>query len=270
MSEKYPCIDAHLHADLYPEPERTAMLEEAFASGGVEAAVAVSMHLASCIANRELSLRYPGRIHPAYGWHPEQEPPADEEFERLLDWIRDRHQAGERFAIGEVGLPYYMRTEAEAAGKRFDEEPYLVLLDRFAELAAELDRPLVLHAVYEDADKACRLLEKHGVRKAHFHWFKGSEASVSRMIEAGYCVSVTPDVAYEDEIVRLVRRYPMELLMTETDGPWPFEGPYAGRATRPQMAGDVAVRIARIKGMDEREAAARLLDNARRFYGINV
>ncbi|REK76443.1 TatD family hydrolase [Paenibacillus paeoniae] len=260
-------IDAHIHLDLYEQHELQPMLEEAFRSG-VEAVVAVSMHLASCKVNEGLANRYPGRVHPAYGFHPEQELPGDEERERLLEWIRARHIRGEAFAIGEVGLPYYMRTEREAAGQSFDETPYLVWLESFVKLAAELDRPIVLHTVYEDADKACDLLQRYGVRRAHFHWFKGSAETITRMIESGYYVSITPDVAYEPEIIELVERYPIDLLMAETDGPWPFEGPYNGRRTTPDMAKYAAADIARIKGMAVEEAAHILLRNTKNFYGI--
>ncbi|MFF2887999.1 TatD family hydrolase [Paenibacillus sp. NPDC057967] len=260
-------IDAHIHLDLYEPSELHPMLEEAFRSG-VEAVVAVSMHMASCKANEELARQYPGRVHPAYGFHPEQELPGDDERELLLDGIRARHERGEAFAIGEVGLPYYMRTEREAAGESFDETPYMEWLESFVKLAAELDRPIVLHAVYEDADKACDLLQRHGVRKAHFHWFKGSAETIARMIASGYYVSITPDVAYESEIIELVERYPMGRLMAETDGPWPFEGPYSGRMTIPGMARDAAADIARIKGLALEEAEAILLRNTKEFYGI--
>ncbi|MDQ8733418.1 TatD family hydrolase [Paenibacillus sp. LHD-38] len=263
------CIDAHIHVDLYAEEERAALLENAFAEG-VAAVVAVSMHLASSKINREIADRYAGRVHPAYGFHPEQPIPSGAEADELFAWIRMRHAEGERFAIGEVGLPYYTRSEAEAAreGTAFDEKPYLELLERFAALAAELDRPIILHAVYEDAEKACDILEKHGVRKAHFHWFKGSADVISRMAASGYMVSVTPDVAYEEEIQLLVVQYPIEQLMVETDGPWPFEGPYEGHPTKPQMAADAAMHIARIKQLPAPQVTELLLANTRRFYGI--
>lgn len=260
-------IDSHIHLDLYEEQEREPLLREAFAAG-TEAVVAVSMNLASCRVNRGVWRADPDRVLPAYGFHPEQRLPSAEEEEELFAWIRERHREGEPFAIGEVGLPYYTRTEAEAAGEPFDEAPYVRLLERFTALAAELDRPIVLHAVYDDAAKACALLEKHGVRRAHFHWFKGPEETIRRMAANGYFVSVTPDVAYEEEIMALVRSYPAGLVMTETDGPWPFEGPYAGRRTSPVMAGDVAERIAALRGTPVAEEAARLLANAKAFYGI--
>ncbi|WP_042160338.1 TatD family hydrolase [Paenibacillus gorillae] len=260
-------IDAHIHLDSYPADEQQPMLNRAIADG-VEAVIAVSMHKASCEANRELAFRNPGIVHPAYGFHPEQPLPEATELDALFAWIHERNEEGETFAIGEVGLPYYTRTESEAGGKPFDEAPYLALLDRFAALAAELDRPLILHAVYEDAAKAIEFLQRHGVRRAHFHWFKGDEATIARMIASGFFVSITPDVGYEEEIQSLVRRYPLELLMAETDGPWPFEGEHAGKQTEPGMIASVAAEIAAIKGLTVEETIRTLRDNTRRFYSL--
>ncbi|NBC69103.1 TatD family deoxyribonuclease [Paenibacillus sacheonensis] len=262
-------IDAHIHLDLYEEEERDMLLERALEQDGVAAVIAVSMHLNSSRANRELARRFPGRVHPAYGFHPEQDIPSEAESEALIRWIGERAAAGEAFAIGEVGLPYYTRTEAETAGRPFDEAPYVALLERFVKLAAELDAPIVLHAVYEDGDKACDLLERYGVRRAHFHWFKGAEETIRRMAANGYSISVTPDVCYEEEIRALVRQYPIALMMTETDGPWPFEGPFAGLPTIPGMVRRVAEAIAEIKGLPLQAAEEQLLDNAKRFYGLD-
>ncbi|WP_274651595.1 TatD family hydrolase [Paenibacillus humicola] len=260
-------VDAHLHADKYGEAERDAMLRGAF-EDGIAAVVAVSTDLASCEMNRALARRFAGRVLPAYGFHPEQPVPDATELDTMFRWIRERNAEGERFAIGEVGLPYYTRTDAERKGQPFDERPHLELLDRFAALAAELDRPLVLHAVYEDADKALDAAERRGVRRLHFHWFKGAESTVKRMIDLRCRISVTPDVLYEEEIRSLVRTYPLELTMTETDGPWPFEGPFAGKPTRPAMVKEAAKAIAALKEMPVLAVQERLLQNAVEFYEL--
>ncbi|WP_248928455.1 TatD family hydrolase [Paenibacillus hamazuiensis] len=245
------------------------MREELLASlgaHGVAGVVAVSMHLESCRRLLELKRRSGHPIYLAFGYHPEQALPNGGEVERLFRWIREHRD--EMAAIGEVGLPYYLRADAEAAGKPFNQEPYVLMLERFVKLASELDKPIVLHAVYEDADLACDLLEKHGVGRAHFHWFKGSPDTLRRMQQNGYFVSVTPDVVYKERTKSLVEAYPLGLLMAETDDPWPFQGPYEGRRTHPGMIRDSVREIAAIKHISEEEAGAVLLENTRRFYGI--
>ncbi|MGG1550798.1 TatD family hydrolase [Paenibacillus ferrarius] len=263
----YKAIDAHIHLDMYPEVRAREICEE-LVSNNVLGLVAVSRHLASCQATQRMRELYPDRVWAAYGFHPEQALPSDAELAHLLAWIRERKD--EMVAIGEIGLPYYTRTEVEVDGRHFDEEPYVELLEQFIALAAELNKPVVLHAVYEDADVVIDLLHKHGVSKAHFHWFKGSVSTIRRMIEAGNFISITPDVCYEDEIRTLVREYPLTHIMVETDGPWPFEGPFEGQETHPRMVHAVIEQIALLKGLAVAETAAIVRGNTERFYGLNA
>ncbi|MFE5318935.1 TatD family hydrolase [Paenibacillus sp. NPDC056579] len=258
-----PIIDAHIHLDQYEQKERERLL--AFLGPEVKGLVAVSMHEESCRALLEIKRRTAYPLFLAFGFHPEQALFGKTEEERLFQWIRDNRQ--EMAAIGEVGLPYYARAAAEAAGERFDQGPYIALLERFIQLAAELDKPIVLHAVYEDADIACDLLDAYGVQRAHFHWFKGSEDTLRRMEAKGRFISVTPDVVYRERSRRLVEQYPIRLLMAETDGPWPFEGPFQGQRTHPEMIRYSIREIAAIKQMTEEEAGNILYENTLRFYG---
>jgi len=256
-------IDAHIHLDQYTPEDQQKLLSEA-AAAGVAQVVAVSMRYDSTLSTHALAHAYPDQVIPAYGFHPEQPLPSEEDQAKLFQWIQE-HQ-DERFAIGEVGLPYYNRQEAEAAGQPFELDGYIALLDRFVQLARDLERPIVLHAVYEDADIACNLLEKHQVTRAHFHWFKGAPHTVERMIRNGYFISITPDVLYESEIQDLVRTYPIEQLMVETDGPWPFEGPFEGQQTHPKMVLDVIQAISDIKSISTAEAASILYNNTVKLY----
>jgi TatD DNase family protein len=257
-------IDAHIHLDKYESILQADVLAQL--GNEVASVIAVSMNESSCRANLELAEQYPGMVHPAFGYHPELLLPQTGEIDSLIAWIT-RHQ-DKAIAIGEVGLPYYARQEAEAAGHVFDQAPYIALLDQFVRLAVQLDKPIVLHAVYEDAATTCDLLELHGCTRAHFHWFKGDPATVERMAASGYYISITPDVVYEEDIRELVRRYPIDLIMAETDGPWPFEGPHAGQPTMPAMVRSVMEEIASIRGLSVSMTEDFLFRNTKRFYRI--
>ncbi|MFJ7980020.1 TatD family hydrolase [Lysinibacillus xylanilyticus] len=247
-------IDAHIHLDQYEENEIPALLEEA------EHVIAVSMNLPSCEKTLKLSKAYT-KVKAAFGFHPEQPLLSDAEKNVLFEWIRQH--SDEMVAIGEVGLPYYLKQE-----KRVDYLPYVALLERFIVLAKELNKPIVLHAVYEDAGIVCDLLEKHQVTKAHFHWFKGDEEVIERMISNGYFISVTPDCMYETEIKQLIKKYPIELMMVETDGPWPYEGPFENKRTSPWMMDHSVEVIASIKGLTTQEAARIITRNTTIFYNL--
>lgn len=247
-------IDAHIHLDQYKDEEIPTLLEDA------DFVIAVSMHLTSCQRTLHLSNSYP-QVKVAFGFHPEQSLPSQCEEDALFDWIRCH--ADEMVAVGEVGLPYYLRQE-----HAIDDRPYVVLLERFIVLAKELSKPIILHAVYEDAAIVCDLLEKHQFHQAHFHWFKGDETVVKRMIQPGYFISITPDCLYEKEIQQLIETYPIELMMVETDGPWPFEGPFTNKRTSPWMMHSTIEVIAHIKGLSTQEAAKIISENTKNFYQL--
>jgi TatD DNase family protein len=77
-------------------------------------------------------------------------------------------------------------------------------------------------------------------------------------------------VLYDDDIRKLVEQYPIELMMVETDGPWPFEGPFEGKQTHPIMIINVIKQIAKIKHVSEQEAASVLMNNTRQFYRLHI
>ncbi|WP_349654776.1 TatD family hydrolase [Peribacillus simplex] len=253
-------IDSHIHLDRYDVVKRKQILTD-MEKVHMESLLTVSMNLASSINNYQLSLK-DSRIKPAFGFHPEQPLPSDEEVNELLNWMREHRQ--DMVAIGEVGLPYYLRQE----NPDIDNSAYIVILERFLTLAKEVEKPVILHAVHDDAPIVCDLLDKHQITQAHFHWFKGDIRTVERMAEKGYRISITPDVCYEREIQELVSVYPLKLMMIETDGPWPFEGDFNGKWTHPGMMHHSVRQIASIKGLPIEDVYAILYQNTKGFYRI--
>ncbi|QED46908.1 TatD family hydrolase [Cytobacillus dafuensis] len=250
-------IDAHIHLDKYEKQDLSNIIE---GDPSIEALIAVSFDLKSCQATQEIASCYQ-QVYPAYGYHPEQQLPHEKELVELINWM-DRHQ-DEMIAVGEVGLPYYLRQEQD-----LERAPYLELLEEMTVKSKIWQKPLVLHAVYEDAKMVCDLLEKHSISKAHFHWFKGDEHTIDRMIQNGYFISITPDVLYENEIKELVKKYPLEQIMVETDGPWPFEGPFTGSQTHPYMMHKSLVEIARLKRVPITDIYPLVRKNTIDFYNL--
>jgi TatD DNase family protein len=251
-------IDAHIHFDQYSERDRLILFEE-LEKHNVDALVSVSTNLSSAIVNRDLALA-DARIKPAFGFHPEQALPDDFEITEILSFCKQ--YAHMMSAIGEVGLPYYLRQE----NPDLNLEPYVDILELFIQQAAMLHKPVILHAVYEDAATACDLLEKYSISRAHFHWFKGPKKTIKRMIENGYFISITPDCLYELEIQELIKDYPLSQMMVETDGPWPFEGPFSQEMTHPKMIHRSIAQIAELKKRELEDVYRELYQNTKHFY----
>jgi TatD DNase family protein len=249
-------IDAHIHLDKYKEEEMGDIVSDA------HSLICVSMDWPSCERNLHLSEVY-SAVHPAFGFHPEQHLPSERELEDLLSWIKK--VADKATAIGEVGLPYYLRRENRLADPF---ERYVEVLEAFIKLSKVLEKPIALHAIYEDASIVCDLLEKHSVIKAHFHWFKGDGKSLSRLAANGYFISATPDLLYKKKIQEIVQHFPLTQMMVETDGPWSFEGPFEGRRTRPAMIHQSIQEIGKIKKIAIEEIYKHLYENTRKFYVV--
>ncbi|WP_306572773.1 TatD family hydrolase [Bacillus sp. AFS031507] len=203
-------------------------------------------------------------VRPAFGYHPARSLPTENQLNELMDWMNKHSHV--MVAIGEVGLPYYLRRKLKVSSSQY--EQYIELLETFIQKTVTWEKPIVLHAVHEDAPIVCDLLEKYSIKKAHFHWFKGDNKTIKRMEKNRYYISVTPDVVYEEEIQQLVQRYPLEQMMIETDGPWPFEGPFWGTMTHPNMMLESIKAISKIKKLPEEEVSERLWKNTRLFYQL--
>lgn len=254
-------IDSHIHLDKYEELDQQVIIQSLQDSSTIDGLIAVSMDLASCRQNLQLAKVHPF-IHPAFGYHPEQQLLTKEELEQLLAFMTANVE--KMIAVGEVGLPYYLRVEDPTIPLA----PYIELLETFIIFAKSHELPIILHAVYEDAEIACDLLEKHAVKKAHFHWFKGSKSVTKRMIDNGYYISFTPDCIYENEIQTLVKNYPIDQVFVETDGPWPFSGPFENKMTHPDIMHDSIKTIASLKKLAIDEVYQVIYENTKRFYNL--
>ncbi|KFN01183.1 TatD family deoxyribonuclease [Bacillus clarus] len=248
-------IDSHIHVDQYKDTEKSKLIEDVERSEEIKGLVAVSMNYQSCQETVSLAKQYPF-IYPAVGFHPEQAI-HKEDCEQIYKLI-EKHTE-QIVAIGEVGLPYYLRQE----NKDIDLEAYIEVLKKFVALASKYNLPIVLHAVYEDADIVCDLLEEYGISRAHFHWFKGSEETMERMISNGHYISITPDVLYKEKIRKIVSYYPLQYMMVETDGPWEFQ---EDTMTHPHMIREVLKEIGVIKNIPVNKVAEQIYENTVRFY----
>jgi TatD DNase family protein len=114
-------IDAHIHLDQYQEDEINFILAE---SANIDGLISDSFDLESCKRNLKLAKMY-DKVRPAFGYHPEQPLPTKTYLGELLDWMGQHRN--KMAAIGEVGLPYYLRQEQKVSLKQYTK--YIDLLE---------------------------------------------------------------------------------------------------------------------------------------------
>ena len=260
-----PFIDTHCHLDA-PAYDDLGAVCRGSEQAGVEAIVAVGT---GSVSNRRiLALQHqqPAYVRAALGLHPERSDASWEEVEAVLEQLgshRDRV-----VALGEVGLPHYALLDGTMS----------------AELARRHEaflRALVKGAAgHGPAGRSARAARRRRCGAGHRAALPsrrepcstGTRAvrdTTAAICDAGYFVSVTPEVCYRQRDRDLVRATPLRNLLLETDGPWPYGGEFAGQPTTPALVARVAAEVARLKAVPLEEVRDVLWDNARRLFGCS-
>jgi TatD DNase family protein len=263
MPDMPDMIDSHLHLDADQYADVAGLIKRA-RDAGVTAVVAPGITPASNRRVLELARAYPDFVHAAIGFHPERFELTGDDLAATLSMATTHRE--EICAIGEVGLPWYgapaHREDVIDRGRK--------ILQRFAHLAAELDLALILHCPHQRAGEALKIVTAAQVRRAVFHWHKSDKATTRAILKAGYFISLTPEVTYRDRDQDLARMVPLEQMMVETDGPWPYGGAFEGQPTEPNFIADVISAIARIRGNSIEAIVQALAANAKTLFGITA
>src|SRR5690625_217420 len=105
-------FDAHIHLDQYSIDDLDRLIDQWQASG-VKGVLSVSSNLSSAYQTLELQQKYEGFVYAALGIHPEQDLPLNADIAELSSLIK--HEQDRIYAIGEVGLPYYLYQESNVS-----------------------------------------------------------------------------------------------------------------------------------------------------------
>ena len=250
----------HLHDPAFTDVRSTVIRAT---EHGVWGVVAVGCDPATNERTLEAAALNPKAVWPALGLHPEWTL-TREDLEAVEEQIRASHPR--LVAVGEVGLPWYGLGAAADADRRRREARDR--LDRLAGLAADLDLPVILHAPHGAAADALAVLKRRGVERAVFHWHKAPPEVTREIVDAGYLVSVTPDLVYRERDREMVERVPIESLLVESDAPWQYQGEFENVTSGPWLVARVAEEVAKIKRLPVDEAVYQLTANTCRVFDI--
>jgi TatD DNase family protein len=251
----------HLHDDVFTdlrETLRTALAHEVW---GV---IAVGCDPETNARTLAMATAAPRAVWPALGFHPDRPQLGDAELEHVEQQVREHH--ARIVALGEVGLPWYsLEGEADAADRMVQGRQRL---RRLLGLAARYDLPVSVHAPHGAAEGALDLLRRAGIERAVFHWHKAPAEVTRAIVEAGYMVSVTPEVVYRERDRELVAAVPLEALLVESDAPWRYGGEFEGLPSGPWLVGRVAEEVAKLKCLPVDDVMHHLGANACRLFEL--
>lgn len=176
-------------------------------------------------------------------------------------------------AIGECGLDYFRPDEPEREKAR-QKESFRAQI----KLAAELDKPLMIHArpskgTMDAYDDTIELLKEakatYGDKvRGNMHFFVGDVRVAKELLALGCTFSFTAVLTFTTDYDEVIRTLPLEALLAETDAPYVAPAPNRGKRNDPLAVREVVKAIARIRGEDEEEVREALLRNAKRAFRL--
>jgi TatD DNase family protein len=198
------------------------------------------------------------------GFHPDWHHLTERDLESVEQQITEHHP--HVVAVGEIGLPWYSLEDRPDAAERMTVARGR--LDRLLRLASRYDLAVALHAPHGAAVGALEALKRHRIERAVFHWHKASADTTRAIVEAGYFISVTPEVVYRERDREMVEQVPLDSLLVESDGPWRYGGEFEGMDSGPWLASRVAEEVAKIKREPIEETMFQLSSNAVRLFDL--
>ncbi len=166
----------------------------------------------------------------------------------------------EALAIGEVGMDFHW-ADKEATGQQQGDT-----FRKIIRFAIRLKKPLVIHS--RKAEEECLdILEqeiKHREIPVIQHCFSGRKSLMTRAAELGHYFSIPPNILRSGNFQTLVRRVPLTQLLTETDAP--YLSSLSGERNEPGKVIESVQKIAEIKGITVKEAAAQIWKNYQRIF----
>ncbi|WP_255558948.1 TatD family hydrolase [Mycoplasma sp. Ms02] len=262
MAKKTLFIDAHSHVtSKYYLEQHIDMILEQFDFNRVEFTILNGGHKEENKGVLELAKKYPDKIKPAIGIHPETITSKDD-YKLILDLIDENV-----LAIGEIGLDYYY----EDGPSR---EMQLINFEEQLKIAQERNLPVVIHIRdKEDSDlayaDAYETLKKYKV-KAMLHTYAGTVEWAKKFIELDCYISFSGTITFSSnqqarDVIKIV---PLNRILCETDAPYLRPHPYTGEKNEPNTIVYTTYYAAGVLDLGMEKFVARVNKNAKEFLGI--
>lgn len=250
--------DVHAHYDEKVFDHKRKELLNHMHNEGVSFIINSGSDVASSYRSVVLAKEYPF-VYASVGVFPLSAYDAKEDY---LDEIEKLTKMDKVVAIGEIGLDY-----VNGANPDFSKQMPIFLSQ--LQLAQKLNLPVVIHDCSADED-TLKGLDKYPV-KAMIHRFFSHENYADEFLKRGVYLGIGPAITYEDgdELRRVVKKMPLELLVLETDAPFLPTLSHKGEVADSLMINEVCEEIARVRGdINAQEVADIALDNACRLFNI--
>lgn len=264
METKYADVHCHLDNERYEDLDSVVKRAR---DSGVKLIITSGVNPSSNRKVLEISKKYSDVVKCSFGIYPvdavANKVELEEEFLRFvekfdidseLSWIEENKDSC--VAIGEIGLDYKIVKGAEELQKENFRKCIV--------LAKKIDKPIVIHSRNAESD-ALDVMEEMGAEKVVLHCFSGKKSLIKRAVELGYYFSVPAVISRLEHFKMLVEIVPLDLLLTETDGP--YLARVVGALSEPSDVVNTIKEIAKIKCLNEVGVRDKIWENVEKVFG---
>lgn len=235
MRKKY--VDSHIHLNDYSEERIISLCSR----DDIEL-IAVSEDLRSSLINLSLEKKC-HNVKAAVGIHPwNANKVTVDELAKVIELV------GSVSFVGEVGLD-----------KRFTPSTFdlqLKIFREFVSLCSNSKKILLLHAAGAWKE-VLEELTKNSVEAAVFHWYTGPLEYLRDVKDLGYFIGVNVALLKQAKMREVVKRAPIDIMLTESDGPYE----YRGLRLEPDLIPSLVNEIAAIKNVSPEEVLEAIYNN---------
>lgn len=243
-------IDLHIHLQDYKANFATDMVKKAQKSG-LKKMVCAGTSSRDWAQVALWAEQNPQSVVPAFGLHPWHVASEQPDWEEKL---RDFLSAFPHALLGETGLD----------GLKPDFDKQQKYFERQAELAAELKRPLIIHAV--KAFSGFAHLWKKLPEKFMFHSFNARVEQLRDILRHNGYVSFNVSVLKNRDCERLAAEISGDRILFESDGP--YQPREKGGISTPLSIPELISFFAAVRGEDVEELAVRVMQNSEEFIHV--
>ena len=255
-------VDSHMHFDSFEEAGEVDALLERASAADVNRVVAIGGRDAANKLVLDVCRRYPNRVFGAVGFDRDLAG-AGASDELLREQVVDEQVV----AVGESGLDYHYEPDTAPAQR--------ALFGQMLSLAAEVEKPIVIHSRDADGDMLAMLAEYVAAWKGDpercgvLHCFTGDTGYASKLLDLGLMISLSGIVTFRNaDSLREVAGYvPLDRLLVETDAPYLAPVPHRGKTNEAGFVPHVGEQIAVVRGVSVESVAAATTANAQRLFG---
>jgi len=115
------------------------------------------------------------------------------------------------------------------------------------------------------------MLPSYNLQRVLLHWFSNPISALSKAVEIGCYISEGAPTVFSDGIRDVVKKIPIDRLLTETDGPVRFfKPPFKGKRTTPAFIPEIVNAMAELQKLPPESVADQVAKNFEDFFGVKL